>query len=236
LGTPRQVINASKQLRWQWDNTEPFGANVANQNPANLGVFAYNLRFPGQYFDAETGLHYNMFRDYNPSTGRYIESDPIGLKGGINTYGYVGGNPLRFVDPTGQVAQCALIPGCVPAVIRLCYTAYKAIAFAIAAGYIVETYDCEENNSCKKDDTSSPPAPPPPLPKKDSCFEPNSPYYLKQDGRYIGIILYKDIPQGAWAHVYPVPTPTGICGEVNTDTMHVTGGGISDISGISGRK
>jgi RHS repeat-associated protein len=101
LGTPRQVINLAKQLRWRWDNVDPFGANLPNQNPAGLGAFGYNLRFPGQYFDSETGLHYNYFRDYNPSTGRYIESDPIGLRGGLNTYGYVGGNPVSFVDPLG---------------------------------------------------------------------------------------------------------------------------------------
>jgi RHS repeat-associated protein len=101
LGTPRQVINANKQVRWQWDNTEPFGANPANQNPANLGVFAYNLRFPGQYFDVETGSHYNMFRDFNPQTGRYIESDPIGLSGGLNTFGYVRNNPTNRIDPLG---------------------------------------------------------------------------------------------------------------------------------------
>jgi RHS repeat-associated protein len=104
LGTPRQIINASKQLRWQWDNTEPFGANAANQNPAGFGVFAYNLRFPGQYFDVETGLHYNYFRDYNPQTGRYVESDPIGLSGGLNTFGYARNNPLRFIDPSGHIA------------------------------------------------------------------------------------------------------------------------------------
>lgn len=59
------------------------------------------MGLPGQYFDQETGLHYNYFRDYDPSTGRYIESDPIGLGGGLNTYGYSRANPLRFIDPFG---------------------------------------------------------------------------------------------------------------------------------------
>jgi RHS repeat-associated protein len=63
--------------------------------------FELNLRFPGQYFDAETGLHYNYHRTYDPQTGRYLESDPIGLEGGLNTYSYSGGNPLYWVDPRG---------------------------------------------------------------------------------------------------------------------------------------
>lgn len=85
----------------RWDNDDAFGGNVANQNPSGLGTFAFNLRFPGQYFDAETGNHYNYFRDYSPEIGRYVESDPIGLRGGLNTYGYVTSDPLTLTDPFG---------------------------------------------------------------------------------------------------------------------------------------
>ncbi len=76
-----------------------------------IAKFAYNLRFPGQYFDQETGKHYNYFRDYDPSIARYVESDPSGLKGGLNTYNYVEGRPLVSVDPYG-LAPCSLIEVC----------------------------------------------------------------------------------------------------------------------------
>jgi RHS repeat-associated protein len=85
-----------------WD-TDPYGTVAPNQNPQGQGTFVYNLRFPGQYYQAETNLNYNYFRDYDPTTGRYIESDPIGLAGGsYSTYAYVGGNPLSLRDPSGE--------------------------------------------------------------------------------------------------------------------------------------
>jgi len=101
LNTPNKVSTPSdNKLRWRRDVT-PFGVGSPNQNPEGLGVFVYNLRAPGQLSDPESGLFYNYYRDYDPSTGRYIESDPIGLVGGVNTYAYVVGNPVAFIDPNG---------------------------------------------------------------------------------------------------------------------------------------
>jgi RHS repeat-associated protein len=91
---------SDNKIAWRWD-TDPFGTVAPNQNPQSLGTFVYNLRYPGQYYDSETGLNYNMARDFDPQTGRYIESDPFGLRGGINTYAYVAGRPIMATDPSG---------------------------------------------------------------------------------------------------------------------------------------
>jgi RHS repeat-associated protein len=101
LNTPRKVSRPSdNQLRWRWDPT-PFGEGAPDQDPASLGAFVYNLRFPGQQFDVESNLSYNYFRDYDPAKGGYVQSDPIGLRGGASTYAYVGGNPVSLADPRG---------------------------------------------------------------------------------------------------------------------------------------
>ena len=104
LGAPRAVSDAAQKVVWSW-NSDPFGSTAANDDPDGDGVhFTLNLRFPGQYYDQESGLNYNYFRYYDPSTGRYITSDPIGLNGGLNTYSYVGGNPTDSVDVYGLAA------------------------------------------------------------------------------------------------------------------------------------
>ncbi|MGH7478222.1 MAG: RHS repeat-associated core domain-containing protein [Candidatus Methylomirabilales bacterium] len=95
LDTPQVLSDDNQAIVWQADYM-PFGeATLTKDN------VTFNLRFPGQYFDSETGLHYNYFRDYDPSIGRYIQSDPIGLDGGINTYVYVLNNPTRLIDRSG---------------------------------------------------------------------------------------------------------------------------------------
>ncbi len=94
LGTPRRLADENANIVWSWES-EPFGDDEA------VGSVKFNLRFAGQYFDDETSTHYNINRDYNPKTGRYIESDPIGFDGGVNSYGYVAGNPLVAVDEMG---------------------------------------------------------------------------------------------------------------------------------------
>lgn len=108
LGAPRAVLDRANRLRWSWF-AEPFGTTAPNSNPGGVGALTFNLRLPGQYFDSESGLHYNYHRDYDPSVGRYTQSDPIGLAGGINTYAYVENNPLSYADPDGL--QARLWPG-----------------------------------------------------------------------------------------------------------------------------
>ncbi|MEZ1828524.1 RHS repeat domain-containing protein, partial [Pseudomonas aeruginosa] len=104
LDTPRLATDASGQIAWQWQS-DAFGRGEA----LSQGSTQVNLRFPGQYYDAESGLHYNYFRDYDPETGRYVESDPIGLGGGLNTYGYVEANPVLRTDSLGLMQDIGCI-------------------------------------------------------------------------------------------------------------------------------
>jgi RHS repeat-associated protein len=107
LDTPQFATDSSARAEWK-ANYQPFGA----VGPVILNL-AQNLRLPGQYADQDTGYYHNGFRDYDPSLGRYVQSDPIGLLGGLNAYAYAGGNPLRNIDPLGLAAlspdQCKKI-------------------------------------------------------------------------------------------------------------------------------
>nr|WP_225584871.1 RHS repeat-associated core domain-containing protein [Acidovorax sp. ACV01] len=119
LNTPRKLTQADGQTAWQWaysafgDEQPTIGAKRFTSESTNpttgatsIPEVTFNLRYPGQYFDPETKLHYNYFRTYAPSTGRYTQGDPIGFNGGWNRFGYAEQNPLFFTDPNGLCPIC----------------------------------------------------------------------------------------------------------------------------------
>jgi RHS repeat-associated protein len=150
LGTPQQLITATGTVVWQAAYL-PFGkAQIQTETVKN------NLRFPGQYFDVETGLHYNWNRFYDSEKGRFVTADPIGLKGGMNLYAYVSNNPVNFTDLTGEViaipiAFCIANPG-----------ACGAVAAAVADAI------------CKA--IKGFPPPPDPNTWKEVCEQPEGPF------------------------------------------------------------
>jgi RHS repeat-associated protein len=95
IGTPQKITSVSGAVVWSARYSSFGEASI------EVGTVTNNLRFPGQFYDAETGLHYNYHRYYDPKTGRYLSADPIGLIGGINLFAYVQDNPLKFADPKG---------------------------------------------------------------------------------------------------------------------------------------
>lgn len=101
LGTPRQARREGGTVVWRWES-DGYGTTPADEDPDGDGQLAkVYLRFPGQYYDEESGLHYNWHRYYVPRLGRYLSSDPIGIVGGINTYAYANNAPTMYADPMG---------------------------------------------------------------------------------------------------------------------------------------
>jgi len=110
LGTPRVVIDPVRDVAiWEWSSkSEVFGNQVPNADADGDGVgFELVLRFPGQQATYASGMFYNYQRDYDPAVGRYSQSDPIGLLGGISAFGYVSGDPLSSLDPEGMQQRAA---------------------------------------------------------------------------------------------------------------------------------
>lgn len=108
LNTPRSLMDDTGKTVWRWES-DAFGSALPDEDPDKDSVkMTSNLRFAGQYYDKETGLHYNWHRYYDPSMGQYIQADPLGLAGGINTYSYVKGNPLSRTDSTGLITDCEM--------------------------------------------------------------------------------------------------------------------------------
>jgi len=103
LGTPQLMTDESNTVVWE-AKYKPFGE--AEVHPSSS--VENNFRFPGQYYDEETDLHYNYHRYYDPQTGRYLTPDPIGLAGGINLYPYVDNDPINASDPLGLTPTCEI--------------------------------------------------------------------------------------------------------------------------------
>jgi RHS repeat-associated protein len=122
---PRKLTDASAAILWDRIAT-PFG-----DEHTVTGSLTQLLEFPGQTKDSETSFSQNWHRDYDPELGRYVQSDPIGLLGGINTYGYVGGNPVSLVDPTGEFA---------PIVGAFLLRAALTAGTAVAIDYVAQCY------------------------------------------------------------------------------------------------
>ena len=167
LGTLQKIVNEAGEVVWA-GFYQPFGKAWAY--PATV---TNNFRFPGQYYDAETGLHYNWNRYYDPESGRYLTADPIGLAGGINLYSYVMNNPINLTDPYGLSTTADVLIGIgwilaavEPTVAGEALMAYisavrAGVAAAIAAEMIMEQYgENGEKNICPASDGSSPATPP----------------------------------------------------------------------------
>jgi len=136
LGTPRLVFNPMRNVPvWTWDiKGEAFGNDLPDQDPDVDGqAFVSDMRFPGQRYDAVSGLNYNYFRDYDPSAGRYVQSDPIGLGGGVSTYGYANQSPVLNIDPYGlqSILSCGN-----PANAATCAAAGIGASAGTSGGYV----------------------------------------------------------------------------------------------------
>ena len=141
LGTPQQMTSVSGAVVWAAE----YGAFGQAQVDGTSSV-VNNLRFPGQYYDGETGLCYNWNRYYDSGSGRYLEKDPIGYENGLNLYTYTGNNPISLIDPQGLSTITDVI-----SVLPVVGTIYNALTDPL--GSKVSDYsisvNCDDLNACR---------------------------------------------------------------------------------------
>jgi RHS repeat-associated protein len=189
LNTPRVITRPSdNKIVWSNENTEAFGNSTVNENPSALGAFKYNLRLGGwQQYEQETGLFQNTNRDLDPALGRYVQSDPIGLAAGPNTYAYVGGSPLSKVDPYG------LFEGNIgdylkPAVSACVRASTIVVASTVALAVGIGSYSGDAGNACSDDV----------LDKNDTCNPEKCEQWKRIAQRQFDELTRRSIPQYMW--------------------------------------
>jgi len=113
LGAPQVLTDHNRAVNWK-AVYQPYGFSTVTTSSGPSGTPIQHLRLPGQYYDSEFGYLHNGWRDFNPGTGRYIQNDPIGLSGGMNTYRYAKDNPEMYTDPSGLSEVCGRLVPCNP--------------------------------------------------------------------------------------------------------------------------
>jgi RHS repeat-associated protein len=148
IGTPLAATDVNDAINWQ-ATYQPYGATQTLTQSGPTGAVLNNIRFPGQFFDHESGFQYNMTRDYLPGLGRYLEADPSGLGGGLNTYAYANDNPLKYTDFFGlETSQkekreiCELVAGVPCKLVMKCPVGTKAKVGAFLICEAATTISC----------------------------------------------------------------------------------------------
>ncbi|MEL1263637.1 RHS repeat-associated core domain-containing protein [Pseudoxanthomonas putridarboris] len=142
LGTPRMVVDPMRDVAvWKWDiKGEAFGNTPPEQDPDGDGIpFVFDMRFPGQRYDSASAISYNYLRDYDLATGRYSQSDPIGLLGGVSTYSYVAGDPFLSHDEKGLVPSAAAINSIILGALSRCLA---GAVTSTTTNIAKQTFDC----------------------------------------------------------------------------------------------
>jgi len=209
LNSPRAITDNVGRTVWKWDNQDPFGNNPPDEDPdADARLFSFNLRFPGQYFDAETNLSYNYFRDYDPATGRYVQADPVGLIGGFNLFAYAEDSPIDSFDVWG-LKRYRSTPGATPAEMARTYN--EAIARQRREEYPRER-DVQPQREPREEQNRE---------HRENTAEQSAEYFEKKRQKALKNLIFRRPPEGCkWMctappAICPTPAPTASdCGIV----------------------